>query len=432
MQETYYLYHHYPHPLIAEQVRAECWLLNNALRYSVVAVLEARSHEEAFEAICGQGQRVTMRQGNIIRETLPGDVLVGSNEAWMLMADGALQSVFPRLQTPYKTYTHDGPSVLTLDWSPDGRSLAAGDGQGNVLIHALSDAPTRQTTSYDRHGNSGVHALAWSPDGVHIASSADYYGEVHIWTVDPRGGPRGAAIGSILLCRSDEGERWRRQVECLLWLDNDHLLVGRESGWMVAHNSVNGTRLFATERHHEAITDLARAPFSTRIASASRDHTIRVWLLELPPEQDVVLAHKTAVLTLDWSPDGTLLASCAEGQETILLWQPENGYLVEQIPLSVFSTRPTQVTMLRWSPDGKHIAVGSENGWIQVLDVARGRHYATYQSGSQPVHALSWSPDSCFLAATGGMWRQMVEIWRTEGNQDDNEGINNDRKRREE
>jgi hypothetical protein len=61
MQETYYLYHHMPHPLAVEEVRAQCWLLNNALRYSVVAVLEARSHEEAFQALQHPKKSVTIR-----------------------------------------------------------------------------------------------------------------------------------------------------------------------------------------------------------------------------------------------------------------------------------------------------------------------------------------------------------------------------------
>ena len=75
--------------------------------------------------------------------------------------------------------------------------------------------------------------------------------------------------------------------------------------------------------------------------------------------------------------------------------------------------------MLRWSPNGKHIAVGSDDGWVQILDVGRGRHYTTYQSGAQSVNALAWSPDGRYLATTSGMWRQTVEIWRTQDTQDD-------------
>jgi WD40 repeat protein len=61
-----------------------------------------------------------------------------------------------------------------------------------------------------------------------------------------------------------------------------------------------------------------------------------------------------------------------------------------------------------WSPNGQHLAIGGAGDAI-VLDAATGKRasYFGHQSGS--VHAVSWSPDSTFIAvgeedSTIGVW----------------------------
>src|SRR5919204_302533 len=59
--KTYHLYHHQPDPLPAEAVNQQAWLVNNGITYSLVAIIQARSVEEAYLAIqekmAGHGQR---------------------------------------------------------------------------------------------------------------------------------------------------------------------------------------------------------------------------------------------------------------------------------------------------------------------------------------------------------------------------------------
>src|SRR5581483_10425433 len=179
----------------------------------------------------------------------------------------------------YKRYSHNN-YVFSLSWSPCGNYLAAGNGAGDVLIHDLCSSNEINATSYDRHRSSSVHALAWSPDGTHIASSASYEGEVHIWMVARKGGYRNAANGSILICRHDEGESRPRQIDRLAWAqDSRCILAGRESGSILAWDSVTGECLLCSPRHQGKIADLALSPDGMRIASGSYDKTIRVWEL---------------------------------------------------------------------------------------------------------------------------------------------------------
>jgi FOG: WD40 repeat len=58
-----------------------------------------------------------------------------------------------------------------------------------------------------------------------------------------------------------------------------------------------------------------------------------------------------------------------------------------------------------WSPDGKRIAVGTVEGTVQVIDVATGQQVLTYtgKNGAlSSVTQLAWSPDGKYIAESSG------------------------------
>jgi WD40 repeat protein len=140
----------------------------------------------------------------------------------------------------------------------------------------------------------------------------------------------------------------------------------------------------------------------------------------MAPDQDVLYqGHTNAVLAVDWSPDGTLLVSCEDQDHSLHLWSPETGDFVERIPLSIFSTKPSHVKTVRWSPTGKYIAAGCDDGTVQIVDVDNRRHICTYRSGLHSIDALAWSPDGGLLASAASGWRYLVEVWQIEAECED-------------
>ena len=70
-------------------------------------------------------------------------------------------------------------SVLSVAWSPDGRSLASGSADNTIRLWDVASA--KETARLEGHTGS-VRSVAWSPDGRSLASgSAD--NTIRLWDV---------------------------------------------------------------------------------------------------------------------------------------------------------------------------------------------------------------------------------------------------------
>ncbi|KAG2079559.1 WD40-repeat-containing domain protein [Suillus discolor] len=86
--------------------------------------------------------------------------------------------------------------------------------------------------------------------------------------------------------------------------------------WSAPTGSQLGSPLRA---HSDAISLLAISPDGELIASASRDHTVRLWSTSTRKPFGRVLQHASEVATVAFSPDGQLVAT-GDVQNVIFLW----------------------------------------------------------------------------------------------------------------
>jgi len=414
-------YHLYSQRREAFGGRAPCfqdWLVNNAATYTHTATVQAYTPEEAYSALQQKRDRhgykarfVTVHERDRFQSLGPGDILVGANQAWMVMSDATLTPIPYNPDQPWKSYQHKN-QIYDLSWSPDGLHVAACDDSCLVCIHTLSAPETSSSTSYRRHGQWSPYAVAWSPDGSRIASGS-YDGEVHIWRPAPGAGYRQAAKGSLLICR--EERMFEDRITRIVWApDSNSVFAGRENGAMIRWHAVTGQHLSKFSRHKRAITDLAWSPDGTRLASASRDATVRVWQLLDDPDQDVIYrGHTDEVLALSWSPHGDIISG-GKHDRFLHVWNPETGEPKERIPLSISSVTPLSINTVAWSPTGRFVAAGCNDGTLQLVDMEQKRHLLTYRTNNRyGVNAVAWSPDGWFVASGGnnGWQSASVEIW---------------------
>ena len=70
------------------------------------------------------------------------------------------------------------------------------------------------------------------------------------------------------------------------------------------------------------------------------------------------------------------------------------------------------INIMRFSPDGKHLAVGTDVG-VWLYDVVRGKETALFTGHTGQVNALAFSPDGKLLAS-GGIKNRIVQVWELE------------------
>jgi WD40 repeat protein len=242
--------------------------------------------------------------------------------------------------------------------------------------------------------DSGVLAVAWSPNGTSVAMG-NWRGHVQAW-------------GNNAITFHDPSLRQR--VEALIWLpDGNSIAAGGDDALVWIWNVTNGEIRRIYRGHTDWVITVACSPDGKYIASGSNDQTVQVWEVTTGRQVVIYRGHIGGIGSVAWSPDGKYIAS-ASFDATVQIWEAATGRAIFSYP-----GHADAVYTVAWSPDGQRIASGGRDHLVQVWPVAlfesngqRQKHsIITYYGHSASVQAVAWSPDSSHIASAG----DNVQIW---------------------
>ncbi len=191
----------------------------------------------------------------------------------------------------------------------------------------------------------GDRAIAFSPDGIHIAVSSN----IGIWLYDAKAGRELALL--------DTQSIWGNPLA----FSPDGTKLAATDGPIKLWDVSTQTKIATFEG--QAGGAIAFSPDGTKLASGSADKTVKLWEVETGKNVDTLEGHRDWVWSVMFSPDSTKLASGSDNM--VELWEVETGK-----NLDTFQGDGRALMSVAFSPDGTKLVSGASTGPILVWEMS--------------------------------------------------------------
>jgi RNA polymerase sigma factor (sigma-70 family) len=294
-------------------------------------------------------------------------------------------------------------TVHCVAFAPDGKTLASGGGRYDTTLRLWDVATGTQVCQGTGHGGE-LWSLAFSPDGQTIAT-ASMDKTIRLW--DPATGKEKARLTGhredvMAVAFSPDGKflasgSFDRTLR--LW----DPAAGKQL-WQVEGDQT-GSDSSGPRRLTGGFPALAFSPDGKTLATACRDHTLRLFGVAGGSEVQPIGDQFCAVDAVAFSPDRNRVWTVG-GDRNLRLWESATGKEVRALQTSV-----AEPACVAFSADGRLAATGGEKDkTAHVWDLATGKelqHLAT----PDMVGTVAFSPDGRTLATANRWQRAEVSLW---------------------
>jgi eukaryotic-like serine/threonine-protein kinase len=291
--------------------------------------------------------------------------------------------------------TSAGTTVHALEFSPDGRYLAAAEQTRKVRLWELTSGGEVLSPWDDRLAAGG---LAFTPDSHYLLTVST---EGVVKTLEL---PGGRVVATF---RADT----RGAVGYRVAFNRDRglLALGCEDGTVKIIRTEPLKEVRTLEAHAGEVCGLAFGPSDERLVSAGEDFTLKIWDLRTGQEAFVLEIIARRANGLEFSPDGNRLAvGSGDGIVRILDGKPLEGP-GDAGQLLTLEGHEHAVVGLAYSPDGGRIASASRDETARVWNAQTGRVVVTFRGHRAALTGVAWAPDGGHVASAS--WDGTARVW---------------------
>ncbi len=309
-------------------------------------------------------------------------------QVWSVAKDKPAQELF--------SFEHGQQNVSFMAFSPDGMTLASSGNDEVILWDIGTRTPKAVLRSPD---TKDVHYLAFSPDGKYlVCGSHDWQAAnvpISLWALRHRDGPREIAVH-----RNHNG-----QILGLRFSPNGTMLASASNGNVrlskIENNEFTDHFTIKTRCVH-----MDFSPDGKSLVLAGNEGLLRLWNLTepTPVERVVPKGHLEAVKGFALTRDGRLLSGSDDG--TIRFWE-----VFEKQPREKLSLPKVEKFGLYGafglSDDGNTLAAAGLRGNVGLWDIS---HHTARHTWKRPVHrgdqmsgavSVEMSPDGRHMISSG-------------------------------
>ncbi|KAF9952076.1 hypothetical protein BGZ72_006555 [Mortierella alpina] len=311
---------------------------------------------------------------------------------------------------PVLELLHEG-MVTSVAYSPNGLQIAAGCDKNVQLWDAKTGANLHILSGH----TDDVTSVVYSPSGHQIASSS-HDKTARLW--DTQSGAHGPILSGHV-----------NNIASIVYAPNGHQIATAGLDKTVRlWDSQTGASVQTSTGHTDRVTSVTYSPTEFTLASGGFDKTVRLWnaktgeVIHILGDNDqqamsTSLNQTTSASinqTTSTSINQTTSASINQTADVNANQTPSDN--IDQTASNnvnrTMSVKVGRIERIVYSPNGKQIALGSEDMFVYILDVETGGLIHRLKGHVNCVTSLAYSPDGKVLVSGSDDWG--VFFWDAE------------------
>jgi WD40 repeat protein len=290
-----------------------------------------------------------------------------------------------------------GEPVWHLSLSGNGRVLAGGGQDDRLRLWDTTNA--QPIAQHDLKAD--IYAVAMDRDGQTVLV-ANAYRDLH--TLARARENNQEVLQDVAVTKAHAGEIRTlafRGEEQRAWTGGGDKVAAT---WFIAR----GPALRNLSGHSETIYDLEFSPDGTQLASASADRTIRLWDPESGQTRQTITGHEAGVYAVSWRPgvaDGNAVAlASASADGTVRFWNAAGQQAAK--PTDALTDGLYSVSFF---PDGSHVAAGGLDRQWHRWALGQPQPERSVDAHAHYIYSVAVSPSGQRLATLG--YGGELKIW---------------------